>query len=123
MPKSIFSTSGSKLVYDGTTYYLTSLTYDIKADKKDVTDTGTAGDGKEYVFTRVERTFSAELWKDSSQLTPALKTKKALTLYFEGNRWIGSGSLDSISVKGTLDDGIKLSVNGMFEGAVSESLS
>lgn len=123
MAKTIFSTTGSKMIYDGTTYYVTDLSYDEKADKVDVTDTGTSGDGKEYVYTRSERTISVDLWKDSATLVPAIKTLKACTLQFEGNKWIGSASFDGFNVSGQINNAVKLTLNGTFQGSISQSLS
>ena len=123
MAKMIFSTTGSKMVFDSTTYYVTDLTYGQTANRIDVTDTGTAGDGTEFVYGRVERTISVDMWKDSASTGPAIKTKKACTIYYENNQYIGSASFESSEIAGSIDTGIKLSLSGIFEGSVSSSFS
>lgn len=122
MAKMIFSNSSSAFIFDGSTYYLTDLTFNQGSDKIDVTDTGTSGDGKEYIYGRKERTFNAQAWKDSATALPTLATSKACTLKFEGNMYVGSASLESVEVAGSIDNGVKLTVNGTFNGAVSSSL-
>lgn len=122
MSKMIFSTTGSAIVFDGTTYYLTDLTYGQTANRIDVTDTGTSGDGTEFVYGRVERTISVDMWKDSASAGPSLKTKKACTIKFENNLYIGSASFESVEIAGSIDTGIKMTLAGVFEGSVSSSL-
>lgn len=122
MSKMIFSTTASKMIFDGTTYYVTDLTYGQTANRVDVTDTGTAGDGTEWVYGRKERTISVDAWKDSATNLPTLATKKACTLAFEGNLFVGSASFESVEIAASIDTGVKFSLSGVFEGSVSSSL-
>lgn len=123
MSKFIFASvaTGSYFKFDATTYYLSNLTLSETADKIDVTDTATTGDGKEYVYGRRERTFSAELFMTnlSASAEPALATRKAIEISFEGRKYIGSGSLESKEITGAVDSAIAVSFNGTFDGAVS----
>lgn len=121
MAKMILSTTGSKMIFDGTTYYVTDLSYAENSSRIDVTDTGTTGDGTEFVYSRVERPITISMWKSSTADGPAIRTKKACTIAFEGYSYIGSASFESKTVAASLDAGVKLDLSGVFEGAVSES--
>lgn len=123
MSKMIFSTIGSKMTFDDITVYLTDLSFSEKSNKIDVTDTGTTGDGTEFVYSRVERPFTVDSWKDSATADLPIRTKKACTIQYENNKYIGSASFESKDIKGSIDTGVKITYTGVFEGSISASLS
>lgn len=119
MAKVIFSTSGSCLIYSGSTIYLTGLTYNQAKSTIDTTDTGTSGDGKDYVYSRVERTFTADVMLVSGAADLPLGVLHPCTIKYEGKSYVGSASLDSLSTEGTIDNAVKLKIAGRFQGSVS----
>ena len=123
MSKAIFSTTGSKVTFAGTDYYPTDVTFDETADKVEVTDVGTSGDGREYIYTRKTREFSADIFYDPTVADIVLATKSPMTLRFENALIVGSGSMEAINKVGSVDDGMKITYKGVFEGAVSTSLA
>jgi hypothetical protein len=109
------------MTFDGTTYYVTDLSYAENASKTDITDTGTQGDGTEFYYSRVERPITVSMWKDSLSTGPVLRTKKACTISFEGSNYAGSASFESKTVAASLNSGVKLDLSGVFEGSVIAS--
>jgi len=119
MAKIMFNTGS--FAYNGTTYYVTSLKESDKYTKVDVTDTGTTGNGKEFVYGRVEQGFNVEMWASSSAAVPVKGASKACTLNFNGITFAGSASLESVEVAASIDQAVKLTVVGTFDGAVTQS--
>lgn len=119
MAKMIFSTTGSVFIFDGTSNYLTNMTFSETKNKINVTDTGTSGDGTEYVYGRSERTFTVDIMKTSGSADLALGVSKACVMKFEGHQYVGSASLDSKSIEGSIDNAVKVKYSGTFQGAIS----
>ena len=118
--KFVFSSTGSYLDVQGVQrYFLTGLTFNESFDKVEVTDTSTSGDGKEYITGRAERGFSAEVMMNVSASDVPLNTQYIMTASFEGRRYFGSASLYTKNVQGSIDDSIKVSYEGSFNGAVT----
>ena len=83
MAKQVFTTG--KFTLSGTEYGVTALSMSNKSNDVDVTDTDTSGSDKEYLGGRVERTFTADMWKDVTQANPTLGgTGASGELDFEG---------------------------------------
>ena len=116
--KFIFSKNSSWIKVGTTTYYLTGLTFNEAFDKIEVTDTSTSGDGKEYITGRAERTFTAEILMNVSSSDITLASEAAVTASFEGKTYAGMGSFYTKNIQGSIDDSVKSSYEGSFNGAV-----
>ena len=110
-----------KATIGGVAYAITAMSYDESSAIVDMTDTATTGDGKEFAYGRKDRKFSIDVWTDVSGSDPVMTTKTSIDLNFEGKHYIGSGSLETKSVKGSIDNVTKTTYAGQFFGAVSES--
>jgi hypothetical protein len=119
MAKLIFSTTGSVFIFDGTSYYLTNMTLSETKNKINVTDTGTSGDGTEYVYGRTDRTFTVDIMKPSGSVDFTLGVPKSCIIKFEGHQYVGSASLDSKSIEGSIDNAVKVKYAGTFQGAIT----
>ncbi len=119
MSKAVLTTGD--FTFNAVVYVVTDMSMDVSYSEVDVTDTGTTGDGKEYLGGRAERTFSIDLWLDKNAADPPMKTEYAATIDFEGKTYAGNAILLSKSVQGSIDNGIKLSLSGRFNGAVTET--
>lgn len=117
--KAIFSTTGSFFKQGSQSYYLTGLEFGENYDSIEVTDTSTTGDGKEYLGGRAERTFKADLIMDVSGSDLTMNSSLATTASFEGKTYTGFGTLLTKTVQGSLDDAVKVSYDGRFNGAVT----
>ena len=117
--KFVMKNTNSWFKYGATTYYLTGLTFNESYDKIEATDTSTSGDGKEFITGRAERGFTADLIMNVSGSDAPLATQAAITCSFEGKVYTGSGSLYTKAVQGSIDDLIKVSYEGSFNGAVT----
>ena len=117
--KFVMKNTNSWFKYGATTYYLTGLTFNESYDKIEATSTSTTGDGKEYITGRAERTFNADVLMNVSGSDMTLATEAAITCSFEGKVYTGSGSLYTKNVQASIDDLIKVSYEGSFNGAVT----
>ena len=117
--KFIFNTTGSWFDVNTTKYFLTNMTFNEAFDKIEVTDTSTSGDGKEYITGRAERGFTVDLLMNASGSDITLNTEQPMTASFEGKRYFGLGSLYTKNVQGSIDDALKVSYEGAFNGAVT----
>ena len=121
MGNSIFSGSADFITVGGSTYYLTSMKLDKTAKEIDTTNTGTTGDGTEFKYGRVDRAFSIEYLFDRTKLDIPIKTASLITMSFDGKTYVGSGSFNATHVIASIDDVVKCSADGKFNGAVTES--
>ena len=120
--KFVFSSTGSFLdIQTVQRYFLTGLTFNESYDKIESTDTSTTGDGKEFITGRAERGFTAEVMMNVSASDIPLNTEYFMTASFEGKRYFGSASIYTKNVQGSIDDSIKVSYEGSFNGTVSQS--
>ena len=94
------------------------MNYSENYGEIDVTDTGTTGDGKEYLGSRAERTFSITLFMETDAADLTMNTAAALILDFEGKTYVGSGSLLTKTVDGAIDSAVSAVYTGRFNGAV-----
>jgi len=118
--KFVFSSTGSFLdVQAVQRYFLTGLSFNESYDKIESTDTSTTGDGKEFITGRAERGFTADILMNVSASDIPLNTQYIMTASFEGRRYFGSASLYTKAVQGSIDDIIKVSYEGSFNGAVT----
>lgn len=116
MAKEAFQTGS--FTSGGVTYAVTSLNYGENYGEIDVTDTATTGDGKEYVGGRADRTFSIGLFMDTSEADVVMNTESAITIDFEGKTYVGSGSVLTKTVDGSIDAAVSATYTGRFNGAV-----
>lgn len=114
--------TSSKVKIGATSYNITNLKMDTKTAKVDVTDTGTLGDGKEYVFGRTDRTFQFDMWNNGAMI-PVGAAPVAIELDFQGVTYSASGSLESCGHDAQIDGAIKSSYQGAFVGAVTETVT
>ena len=108
-----------KLTFNSVEYGVVSLDFNESFSEIDVTDTSTTGDGKEYLGSRAERTFSVELWMDVNSADIALNTPAAGELDFEGKTYAGTFIFLSRNSNGAIDAGIKQTYTGRFNGSVT----
>lgn len=118
MAKIMFNTGS--LSFDGKTYYVTSLKKSDKYAKVDVTDTGTAGNSKEFIYGRFESGINVEMWAISGSI-PACGVSKAMITNFNGITFTGSGSFESVEISAALDNAVKLTAVGTFDGTIVTS--
>jgi len=119
MAKQVLTTG--KFVYNSVTYGVTNLSLDKNLSEVDMTDTDTTGNEKEYLAGRQERPLTVEMWKDVNQADPPLGEVYAGSLDFEGFTYSGNIILLSIKNSAAIDDGVKMTVEGRFTGAVTET--
>ena len=119
MSKAIFSTTSSFFQQSSTKYYLTGLEFGENYDSIETTDTNTSGDGKEYLGGRAERTFKCDIIMDVSSSDCTMNSSLATTASFEGKTYTGLGTLLNKNVQGSIDDAVKVSYDGRFNGAVT----
>lgn len=117
MSKAVLNTGD--FTFNSVVYVVTDMSFDESFGEVDVTDTGTTGDGKEYLGGRAERTFSIDLWMNKNAADPPLNTQYAATIDFEGKTYAGNAIMLSKSIQGSINNGIKLSLSGRFNGAVT----
>ena len=116
--------SGSSYIQiDGTKYPTVNMNDSTKQDKIETTDGSTATGYRDYAFTRKEVTFTADLVASTSNYKlPVSSSLVSITLnYASGVALTGSGSLESVDIKGSTDQYIQVSIAGTFVGAVSQS--
>ena len=116
------SLTTGKFTFNSVEYGVTSLEISRQADEIDVTDTATTGDGKEYLGGRVGRTFTVEMWRDTTVAAPPLNAEHAGIIDFEGLQYSGQMIILSISTQASIDNAIKETVTGRINGAVTETL-
>ena len=119
MGKAIFSTTGSFFKQSSTTVYLTGLEFGETYDQIEVTTTDTSGDGKEYLGGRAERTFKADVILEIASASLTLNSSLASTASFEGRTYTGLATILGQTVQGSIDDSIKISYDGKWNGAVT----
>lgn len=119
MAKQVFKTGTFE--YVAITYGVTNMETTKSAEEVDVTDTLTAGNEREYLAGRQERTLSVEMWKDVNDADPVLGTVNAGELDFEGFTYAGDIILLEITMRAVIDDGVQLLASGRFSGAVVET--
>ena len=105
--------------YGATKYVLTTMNYSENYGEIDVTDTGTSGDGKEYLGSRAERTFSIGLFVLTDIADITMNTEAALIMDFEGKTYAGSGSLLTKTIDGSIDSAVTATYTGRFNGEVT----
>lgn len=119
MAKKVFKTGTFE--YDSITYGVTNMEATKTAEEVDVTDTQTAGNEREYLAGRQERTLSIEMWKDVTLADPDLGDVEAAVLDFEGFTYAGDVLLLEITMRAVIDDGVQLTASGRFSGTVVET--
>ena len=119
MSKAIFSSTGSFFQQSASKYYLTGLEFGESYDQIEVTDTSTTGDGKAYLGGRAERTFKIDIIQDVASADLTMNSVLTCTASFEGKHYIGSASLLTKTVQGSIDDAVKTSYDGKWSGAVT----
>jgi len=117
MAKEAFTTG--KFTYSGTAYDVTSLNFSENYGEIDVTDTGTTGDGKEYLGGRAERTFTINVFMDTGAADIVMNTESDITIDFEGKTYEGSGSLLTMTADGSIDAAVAQTYTGRFNGEVT----
>lgn len=111
-----------KLTFNAVEYAVTSFDYNEQYDEVDVTDTGTTGDGKEYLGGRAERTFTVVMWRDTGVAAPPRNSAQTMELDFEGLTYAGTGIILSMQVTASTDNAIQMTVTGRFNGTVTETV-
>ncbi len=119
MAKKVFKTG--TFTYDSVVYGVTNMETAKTAGEVDVTDTQTAGNEREYLAGRQERTLSIEMWKDVTLVDPTLGSLLAGELDFEGFTYAGDIILLEITMRAVIDDGVQLAASGRFSGTVVET--
>lgn len=110
-----------KFTFNSVAYAITRLRFNEAYSEVDVTDTGTTGDGKEYLGGRAERTFEVDLWLDIAASDLTLNSALALVMDFEGKTYSGTAVLLEKSSEASIDEGIKQTYRGRFNGTVTVS--
>lgn len=119
MAKSVLTTG--TFTYNAIVYGVTNMETTKSADEVDLTDTETAGNEREYLGGRQERTLSIELWKDATDPDPAIGVAAAGELDFEGFTYAGDMILLEVTQRAAIDNGVQLTVSGRFTGTVVET--
>lgn len=115
--------TASKLTFNSVDYNVTSINYDVSYDEVDVTDTATAAGAKELLTAFAERKTSMDLWMKDSTADPVIGTAQTSTLFFAtGITAAGSFMPQSKKVQGEVKGAQKVTVDGAWQGAVTETL-
>lgn len=110
------------VAYSGSTFYITDISVDRKVDSTETTDTGTAGNGKEFTYGRQETGFSFTMWAQTSGSVLPIGANNACTITGDGVRtYVGSASLESENFSGNYKGAYTYKVAGKFNGAVTIS--
>jgi predicted secreted protein len=117
MAKKVLKTG--KFTFNSVVYPVTDMSIEESFDEIDVTDTGTTGDGKEFLGGRANRSFSVTVWLDSQAADIPLSTEAAGEIDFEGKKYAGQMILLSKTTEGSVDAGIQQTYSGRFNGAVT----
>ncbi len=105
-----------------TAYDITNVKYGKKADKVDVTDTGSPADSKEYLPNpRADYSFSFDLFVDEAVALPAFNTPGTVTLNYGGFVITGTGVVDSEDLDGALGSSPTISCSGYFTAKPTET--
>lgn len=117
MSKKVLNTG--LLTFNGQTYPVISMDFNEQQGEVDVTDTGTTGDGKEYLGGRVDRNVTVELYMQDDDPDIALNTPAAGELDFEGKTYAGTFIFLSRNTNGAIDAAIKQTYTARINGAVT----
>jgi predicted secreted protein len=117
MAKDTLSTG--KFTFNSSPYDVTDFTYNEDYGQIDVTDTGTTGDGKEYLGGRKETTFEVGLICDLTDADLTMNTEYAAIIDFEGKTYSGNAVLLTKAITASIDDAVKAKYTGRFNGTVS----
>jgi hypothetical protein len=111
-----------QLTHNSIVYPLTDMSYSVSHDEIDVTDGATTGDGVEILPSFATRESSFDLWMKDTVAEPVTKTAYAATAQLiSGVTIAGSLRLESSKNQGSVKDAIKVSTNGTWQGAVTDS--
>ena len=102
-------------------YGVTALDMTKSVAEVDLTDTATTGNEKEYEVGRVEKTFTATMWKNVSIADPPVGESHPAILDFEGYTYSGTAWLTEVAPSASIDEGVALAVTGRFTGTVVET--
>lgn len=108
-----------KFTFDSVAYAVVDLRFGEQYNEIDVTDTGTSGDGKEFISTRADRSFTIGIWMNVAAADLAMNSPKTAEIDFEGKKYSGTVILLSKENEGAIDNGIKQTYIGKFNGAVT----
>lgn len=108
-----------KLTFNSVEYGVVSMDFNEAFSEIDVTDTSTTGDGKEYLGSRAERTFTVEVWMQDNAADIALNSAQTGELDFDGKTYSGTMIFLTRNTNGAIDAGIKQTYTGRFNGAVT----
>lgn len=117
MSKKIFKTGA--LSFSGSSYVVTAFNYAENYGEIDVTDTGTSGDGKEYLGSRAERTFTVSLFMEVTGSDLTMNSSAPLEMDFEGKTYAGTGSMLTKTVDASIDNAVEVTYTGRFNGSVT----
>lgn len=117
MAKKVLTTG--VFTFNSVDYVVTALRFNEIYGQVDVTDTGTTGDGKEYLGGRAERSLTIELWNDVASADAPMNTEYAAVINFEGKTYGGSAILLEKATEATIDNGVKTTYTGRFNGTVT----
>lgn len=113
----------STLLFNSLTFNVTSINYEVNYDEVDGTDTATAAGAKEFDAGFAERKSSLDLWMKDATADPVLGTAQSATLTFAtGITAIGSFRPESKKFQGEVKGRQKVTINGTWQGAVTETL-
>lgn len=119
MAKTVLTTG--TFTYNSIVYGVTNMETTKSADEVDLTDTETAGNEREYLGGRQERTLSIEIWKDANDADPVIGVANAAIIDFEGFTYAGDAILLEVTQRAAIDNGVQLTMSGRFSGAVVET--
>lgn len=108
-----------KFTFNSTSYDVTNFLYNETYGEIDVTDTGTTGDGKEYLGSRAERTFEVGIICDVTDADLTMNTEYTATIDFEGKTYAGTAILLSKAITASIDDAVRATYSGRFNGTVT----
>lgn len=118
MAKKVLQTG--KFKFEGTEYPVTAFDFTEAYDEVDVTDTGTSGDGREFLGSRANRTFTVTMWMEAGDADLAMNVDQASTeIDFEGKVYAGTVRLLQKTNSASIDAGVQQTYNGRFQGAVT----
>lgn len=119
MAKTAFK--NSTFTFNSTEYYLTSMSDNESYGEIEVTDTGTTGNGKEFVAGRQQFDVTIEVIEDPTVADITLGTEASGEADWEGKTYTGDFIFLTRAKSGSIDDKIVNSYTGHFNGTVTKA--
>ncbi len=109
-------------LFNSANYWVTDASYEVTFDEVDVTDSGTSGDGTEFEPGFAERKSKLDLWLQDDSSEIPLQTAQSATLTFAtGISVAGNFRPESMSIQGEVKGAQKYSIDGTWQGGVTET--